>query len=469
MLLSNYINIVYDKLTFLDSILSLIKETIISYNLKFIDEMPHLLTIFNTALPLIIALLTSFGIYVYYNKNKYALSYKLEKPHEIDASPKSVNNVIENWVSFSKLLKYTCGFSFLLWVFWSILLIFVYLIFGYVGVKVGIAIILSLHIFVISKLYSVMYKIQIEEGRNNYGYISIYTLFVSITRLLIYVFLNLYNVHKKSFFSTVSSILDKLSIEGNVRYIFYAVSLVFRLLILPIVLIRVLVRSFVFILIYLAIPASLILNSLEFFILYESLLLVYFVVKCMPLYQNVRTMSRDPLFVNIEMINGETISHLLLYQTTLSDYRFKSYITQKEFIVPHCNIKKICEDYGFELRQLDNLIEQKHFLISDFNNLKYQQDTIKMLIRVFQNQYMHRVWYKKAILYKRMNEPDQMKLSLEEAIKSTKSAYVFPTKSRKVYLQFISFLKKDKEFYDERDNKWFIDLLDDTNNNVSTS
>ncbi len=151
-----------------------IKSTFTVFYLKYIGESQYLLDIFNSILPLLVSLLTLVAVYIFYNRNKYAISYKLENPSEIDTSPKSVNNILENCNSIFFILKYLYGSSFLIWIFWSFCLTIIYLIYGYIFVKVSIAIIISLHIYFPLELNIILYRIQLEEGKK-ISVISLYT------------------------------------------------------------------------------------------------------------------------------------------------------------------------------------------------------------------------------------------------------------------------------------------------------
>lgn len=435
---------------------NLIKYTLITFFSKYFGDSQHLLETFNNALPLFLSLITLFAIYIYYNKNKYTISYKLKKTNEIDKSPKSVNNIIENSNSIFYILKYIYGASFLIWIIWFLVLAFVYYIFGYIGVKISIAIIFSLHIIVFSKLYAVYCKNQIEEGQKNFGYISLHIMLLSAVKLLIHI---RQIVKKRPTFSVtiVKSFLDKLSVKGYLRNALYVFMLFWTTLRYIIVLPFILIRPVIFVLVCILIPSVLVLNDWIFFFIYLFLLLFYYVVKCMPLYQSVKSMSKEPMFVNLEMLDGEIIENLLLYQTTLTDYRFKSYNTHKEYIVPYSNVKKISEDYDFELKQLDNVIDQKY----DFplKNIGSNGNFIKKYVDELAKQVMHKVWYKKAKIYVKINDLSLAKIALEKAVESVKYTTFSRKKNKRIYLDFILLLETDNEFNKFHNCDWFIELV----------
>ena len=417
------------------------------------------LTLFNNLLPLLIAVLTTIAIYIFYIKHKFKLQYKLEKSPEIDTSPKSINTILENSNSVFYLLKKLYSSSFLVWIIWILLLTITYFIFGYTGIKVIIAILISLHIIVFFKISSKLFEIQIEEGHNNFGYISSYVTLVSVAKLMLLYIPKVKEENKNKKSSRTYAYLKQISFGNQVNKIISGslsfISLLLRGLMSSIHLFKF-ARLF---LISIVIPTILILNSFQIFIFYELLLLFYYGCKCIPLSQVVNTMSKEPSFVNLEIVDGEIIENLLLHQTTSVDYRVKNYKTYNEFIVPVHNVKKMSEDFTFELNQLDNVTNHNFLHILNDTGIKYDLMIKGFIVGLIQPS-MYKIWYKKALIYMKMNELDKVKLCLEKAIESSDHATMRIKKNKIIHSNFISFLKNDNRLSEIKNEKWLIELLD---------
>lgn len=176
----------------------------------------------------------------------------------------------------------------------------------------------------------------------------------------------------------------------------------------------------------------------------------------MPLYQVVMSMMKEPKFIDLEMMNGEIVENLLLYQTTLSDYRVKGYNTHKEYIIPCHNVKSITEDYTFKLKELDNVINEKYLLPLENVTLGINERIVKMFINIVIEKFIHRVWYEKAKIHLKMNELNLSKEALEETLECVKG-------NKTLYTNFMSLLRTDIELDKVRNEGWFIQLHNQVN------
>lgn len=431
---------------------NILSEAVLALPPNSVEYLQELLETFNLIFPFLLFFLTLFGIYIYYTKKKHTISYKLEDTHKIDSSTQSTNNLIENYNSIFHLLK-----SFiktpLTWIISIVLLVLTYAIAGFAGMKVLIAVGISVHIAFFFKLFSRFYKIQIEEGKKNLGYISLNTLLLSLTKLFVYALSKANKVFKLSHFPSVKSTLDRLHAKSTtIRRIAYPFIVGVHVLFYAFLLITVIIRYSIHLLIYAFVPVFLVITSFKIFVVYEFLLFFYHIAKCIPLYQVVRSMMNAPKFINIDMIDGGTVENLILYQTTLSDYRAKGYNTRKEYIIPSHNVKFITEDYTFKLNELNNVIDENYLLPLEDVDLGYNESVIRFFLSFVKKGTIHKVLYEKAKFHLKMNEFNLCKEALEETLKCV-------IRNKKLYSPFMSLLKTDSDLDNVRNEEWFIQLL----------
>lgn len=346
-----------------------------------------------------------------------------------------------------------------MWILWGFCLTLIYFIFGYIWVKISIAIIISLHIYFFLNINITLYRIQLEEGKKNFDYISLYILLLSTVKIFIYYITKYLTGYNKLYLFNLKFFLDSFNINKYIRIGFLAVISLMKILISIVLLPLILIRNFIFVLTCILIPSLLIVNTITFFLLYEILLLCYYIIKCMPLHQTVESISKEPKIVNLETLDGEIIENLLLYQTTLTDYRLKNYNTHKELIVPYSNVKRIYEDYEFELKQLDNVSEQKYLFPLENINLGIGEFLIRKFVDILARRVMYRVWYKKAKIYVKINNLNQAKVSLEKAVESINLISINSNKNKKIYYDFIFLLKNDEELSKFKNDSWFVELI----------
>lgn len=430
---------------------TILNETILTLSSNRTGYLELFLDTFNLILPLLLFIFSLIGIYIYYNRRKHIVTYKFEDRHQIDTSIKSTDNLITNYNSLFYLIKVSIT-NYIPWLILIIFLSITYAIAGIIGVKILIAFLTSLHIAITFKLYSRLYKIEIEEGNRNFGYISLNILLLSFIKIFIYAYSKAYIVFKISYFHPVRSTLDRLSAKGIIRKIVYPLVIMLHLLFYVALAIIVVIQYSVHLLFYALIPIFFIITSFKLFIIYEFLLLFYHLIKCMPLYQLTRSMIKEPMFVNLEMMNGETIENMVLYQTTISDYRVKGYITHKEYIVPSCAVKSISEDYQFKLKDLESVINREYILPLENANLGPEKKIVEFFINLVIKKLIQHIWYEKAKIHLKMNELNLSKKSLEKALESVKD-------NKSAYNNFMHLLRTDIEVDYIRNEEWFIQLL----------
>lgn len=355
---------------------------------------------FINSVKVIYIILILIGAYFWYIQYKYRTRYRFEKPLKLeflqDLIIKSIGGVsssINLFIIFLKTLK-------LLIISIIVLTILFYIILGIKGIYLIFYLII---IFLLNNLTNYL-KIQVEEGHKNNNYISTFIVLNSIKKLVI-------------------------------TFIEYIIS-----------------KKLIYSIAFLTITIILISINTETFKIWAFVWIIWCSLRLIKYYYLSDQMRKLPLFVNVEYLSGDIENHLILYDSTSMDYRFKGKGID-ELIIPATSVKKITPNYDFILNQLDYLLNLESI---DFDNSIIHKYTISSIINAISDRIMLEIikrkphwWYKKAIIYCTMKDDDNARQCLSNAIE-------FDNKYRDI-------AKNDINFDTVQNKKWFISLTEKTN------
>jgi len=357
----------------------------------------------NNIILLFIYLMALFGAYFFYYHESTKKKFYLEKQSDLDIFPRLI------YIStklISKIVKtfYFIIPSLILIILLLILLAISTLILGFGGIvsyttavlifsKVA-PIVIFFEIIFFFKMNIKLSEIQFADGQRNNNYISLFIIINSIKKL---VQNNALGFSKKEVFQ--------------------------------------------FVILFFIIPVSLIIFQIHLFYIFIFTSLILYLIKFSLITYKNELMTNLPQCVSVEYSSGEIIENLLLYQTTSIDYRFKFVDDSEELIVPMTSIKKITNDYSFELNELEKITdfeietEIKHLqkLLTFMKYFGFNLNLIKSY-----------AWYRKAVIFLKVNKKENAEEALKNAID--------------LNVKYIEIAKNDEKFDDFLDENYFLNL-----------
>ncbi|WP_197076157.1 hypothetical protein [Methanosarcina sp. MTP4] len=393
-----------------------------------------------------------------YVKKKYTIKYELEENPEIDLSPRSVNNIIENLNSSFKFFKYFFSISCIMAFFYFIIIGIAFYLFEYNGLKISASILFTLHIILFFKIYLRFYQIQIKEGLQNNGYITLNIILTSVIKLISQIS-SFKAFPKKTRMLKTRGYLERFPEKKQIKQVIQIVEFILNIPQFLIISIFDLFRTVVFIFLYIIIPSFLAVNSLTGLLLYESIIILYYGTKFISLHRVIVSMMEKPKFVTLHALDGTITENLILYKTTSVDYRFKNYVEGDEVIFPFSSVKKISQCYIFELKELDKVINEEFLPLCDTINNQHGKIIVASLLFTNVRNNLYHLWYRKAKIYMKMGEQDKTKIALTNAVKASKNSTFRSRKNENVHSAFIDTLMHDDELINIRKENWFTDLL----------